>query len=126
VIDPKLVIRDDIDTELSHAPIPGQAPQLKVVSRTTTAPADPQAASTRVLHSYSPLAEHVAARTDTDNESIVASNPSTSSSAQSAESCLMEIQTLKRRVAEMSKENAVLRHELSLVRSKLDQIKKIA
>jgi regulator of replication initiation timing len=38
----------------------------------------------------------------------------------------MEIQALKKRVAELSKENAVLRHELSLARNKLDQIKKIA
>lgn len=42
------------------------------------------------------------------------------------ESRLMEIQTLKKRVAELSKESAMLRHELSLARSKLDQIRKIA
>ena len=44
----------------------------------------------------------------------------------SNDSRVMEIQALKKRVAEMSKENAVLRHELSIARSKLDQIKKIA
>jgi hypothetical protein len=33
---------------------------------------------------------------------------------------------LKKKLADLSKENAVLRHELSLARNKLDQIKKIA
>lgn len=42
------------------------------------------------------------------------------------ESRIMEIQALKKRVADLSKENAVLRHDLSIARSKLDQIKKIA
>jgi hypothetical protein len=42
------------------------------------------------------------------------------------ESRVIEIQALKKRVAELSKETAVLRHELSLAKSKLDQIKKIA
>lgn len=43
-----------------------------------------------------------------------------------SESRIMEIQALKKRVAELSKESATLRHELSLARAKLDQIKKIA
>lgn len=43
-----------------------------------------------------------------------------------SESRLMEIQALKKRVAELSKESAMLRHELSLAKSKLEQIKKIA
>lgn len=42
------------------------------------------------------------------------------------ESRVMEIQALKKRVAELSKETAMLRHELSLAKSKLDQIRKIA
>lgn len=43
-----------------------------------------------------------------------------------SESRVMEIQALKKRVAELSKETAMLRHELSLARAKLDQIRKIA
>jgi hypothetical protein len=39
---------------------------------------------------------------------------------------IMEIQTLKRRISDLSKDNATLRHELSLARGKLEQIKKIA
>jgi hypothetical protein len=39
---------------------------------------------------------------------------------------VVEIQSLKKKVAELSKETAVLRHELSIARGKLDQIKKIA
>lgn len=37
-----------------------------------------------------------------------------------------EILSLKRKVLDMSKENAVLRHELSIAKNKLEQIKKIA
>jgi hypothetical protein len=37
-----------------------------------------------------------------------------------------ELAQLKKKMSELSKENAVLRHELSIARSKLDQIKKIA
>jgi flagellar motor switch protein FliG len=48
------------------------------------------------------------------------------SSNEGSESRIMEIQSLKKRVAELSKESAMLRHELSLARAKLDQIKKIA
>ncbi len=42
------------------------------------------------------------------------------------EARLLELKQLKNKIAEMSKENAVLRHELSIARGKLDQIKKIA
>jgi hypothetical protein len=37
-----------------------------------------------------------------------------------------EINALKQRLGDLSKENAALRHELSLIKSKLDQIKRIA
>lgn len=39
---------------------------------------------------------------------------------------VVEIQALRKKLAEVSKENAVLRHELSLAKNKLEQIKKIA
>jgi hypothetical protein len=120
-IDPSLVISDDIDDDLSHPPVPGETVPLKSVSGATK-PAG--TASSRVLHSYSPLSEHLAAQNETSGQSTPAYTPNQSSDVN--ESRLMEIQTLKKRVAEMSKENAVLRHELSIARSKLDQIKKIA
>ncbi len=126
-IDPKLVITDGIDADLATPPIPGHPAPLKVINRPTAA--EPQTGNSRVLHSYSRLVEHVAAKAepvvDASGKSS-STNPSNQTSVETAESRLMEIQTLKRRVAEMSKENAVLRHELSIVRAKLDQIKKIA
>jgi hypothetical protein len=45
----------------------------------------------------------------------------------SAADCRMdEINALKQRLVDLSKENAALRHELSMIKSKLDQIKRIA
>ena len=57
------------------------------------------------------------------------SEPTPASSAPgdaNAESRVAEIGQLKKKLAEASKEVAVLRHELSVARGKLDQIKKIA
>lgn len=137
-IDPLLVIDDTIDDQLARAAIPGQRVSLKAVSSPANAPSDAESAFTapalnpRTLHSYSTLSDHVAARAVVPGDvTMVAAAPgspasATPGSSQSSESKLMEIQTLKKRVAELSKENAVLRHELSIVRSKLDQIKKIA
>ncbi|HVK61194.1 MAG TPA: hypothetical protein VM432_06570, partial [Bdellovibrionales bacterium] len=60
------------------------------------------------------------------NFDIETSVPVESASDTGGETRIVEIQTLKKRVAELSKETAVLRHELSIARGKLDQIKKIA
>lgn len=43
-----------------------------------------------------------------------------------SEARIAEILSLKKKIAELSKENAVLRHELSIAKNKLEQIKKIA
>ena len=59
-------------------------------------------------------------------DAATGSSASPATGAGGDESRIMEIQALKKRVAELSKENAVIRHELSVVKSKLDQIKKIA
>jgi hypothetical protein len=42
------------------------------------------------------------------------------------DSRVIELQTLKKKLTDMSKENAALRHDLSVARGKLDQIKKMA
>lgn len=42
------------------------------------------------------------------------------------EARVVELATLKRKVAELAKENATLRHDLNVAKTKLDQIKKIA
>ena len=47
-------------------------------------------------------------------------------SGENSEARTAEIIALKKKMADMSKENAVLRHELSVAKNKLEQIKKIA
>ena len=63
-----------------------------------------------------------------ENESGNSGKESGSQAASSAdaEARLAEILSLKKKLAELSKENAVLRHELSIAKNKLEQIKKIA
>jgi hypothetical protein len=128
-IDPNLVINEDIDDYLSHPPLPGENAPLKKATSHAQVSTHPQAQSQsptrpRVLHSYSPLSEHVAAQVEPSGNVVVATTQVPSSEPN--ESRLMEIQNLKKRVADLSKENATLRHELSMAKSKLDQIKKIA
>lgn len=48
------------------------------------------------------------------------------SASADSEARIAEILSLKKKLAELSKENAVLRHELSIAKNKLEQIKKIA
>lgn len=99
--DPSMVIEDEIELKLAKAPMPGDS-------------------------SGSALDFGTGFEVDTGihrNFEIISSN---GSADVGNDSRVMEVQALKKRVAEMSKENAVLRHELSIARSKLDQIKKIA
>jgi hypothetical protein len=133
-IDPGLVISEDIEDDLAHAAALEGTPSLKkTATASQTAPPQAQSQSPtrpRVLTSYSHLSDHMASQVEVNGGVVVSAAPSASSSAaahtEQGESRLMEIQGLKKRVAELSKENATLRHELSMARSKLDQIKKIA
>lgn len=122
-IDPMLVVGDDIDETLSHAPMAGDSSKKATPSKTP----QPGSTSNRLLHAYSHMSEHMAAA---QVDAMGGVSPGVQQPAQhggdSNESRLMELQTLKKRVADLSKENATLRHELSLAKSKLDQIKKIA
>lgn len=62
-----------------------------------------------------------------ENDSAPATGKeSAPASSADAEARLAEILSLKKKLAEISKENAVLRHELSIAKNKLEQIKKIA
>lgn len=124
-IDPTLVIGEAIDDMLS-----GPAPKLEPVSSRQAVPQSqspvPGQPQPRVLHSYSPLAEHVAARTESETHAPAYMPSHAKSDGSANESRLAELHQLKQRVADLSKENATLRHELSIAKSKLDQIKKIA
>ncbi len=72
------------------------------------------------------IVTHAYAGLEVDGFEIVRPDTPSSPANDVSESRVMEIQALKKRVAELSKETAMLRHELSLARSKLDQIRKIA
>jgi hypothetical protein len=74
------------------------------------------------------LSEHVGAQVEAGGNMAVSTTAQSAvhHSTDSGESRLVELQNLKKRVADLSKENATLRHELSMAKSKLDQIKKIA
>jgi FliG C-terminal domain len=98
--DPTMVIDDDIEVMLSKAPMPNEGKEDSGLHFGGFE------VDTGIHHNFE----------------VISSTPAD----QGAESRVMEIQALKKRVAELSKENAVLRHELSLARNKLDQIKKIA
>ncbi|MEK7358516.1 MAG: FliG C-terminal domain-containing protein [Bdellovibrionota bacterium] len=100
--DPAMVIEDDVEIMLSKAPMPSEGTKEGSGLHFGAFEVD-----TGIHHNF----EVISAQASGDPAS---------------ESRVMEIQALKKRVAEMSKENAVLRHELSLARNKLDQIKKIA
>lgn len=133
-IDPGLVISEDIEDDLAHASALNEATPFKKTATASQTTAPPQAQSQsptrpRVLTSYSHLSDHMAAQVEVNGGVVVSATPSSSAPSahgEQGESRLMEIQSLKKRVAELSKENATLRHELSMARSKLDQIKKIA
>ncbi len=66
----------------------------------------------KLVHSYSPIAILQAAGATPKSEP--------------PESLSAEAPALRKRVEELRKENAILRHELAVAKSKLDQIKKIA
>jgi hypothetical protein len=123
-VDPVLVIGDDIDSQLSHTALPGETARVKTPVRPV---ADAGHSAPKVLHSYSHMNEHLASRGE-QLETAANGGSSTGSGpvADINESRLAEVQSLKKRVADLSKENATLRHDLSIVKAKLDQIKKIA
>lgn len=100
--DPALVIEDEIEAQLAKKPMPGEGGG-------TSLDFGAFEVDTGIHRNFEVISTQANASADASNESRV-----------------MEIQALKKRIAEMSKENAVLRHELSIARSKLDQIKKIA
>ncbi len=119
-IDPDLVIDEDIDDRLLHPSGPArQETSLAVGSADSVG-----TVQAKLLHSYSPMSAHQAALAPA--VSPAATGAPRVQAVESADSRVMETQLLKKRVADLSKENAVLRHELAVVRSKLDQIKKIA
>lgn len=113
--DVALMIDEEIDNRLMHPAGPA----------TTAASPFPTSgdSGSRVLHAYSPLSAHQAAQTQSAQ---AAAAPIVVSGSASSESPTLEMQALKRRVSDLSRENATLRHELSVAKSKLDQIKKIA
>jgi hypothetical protein len=82
-------------------------------------------AKATTLEGASPVNLHVVTMNETETGEVSRTDIP-ASHTEVSESRIMEIQALKKRIAELSKENAMLRHELSIVRSKLDQIKKIA
>jgi len=132
-VDPLLVVGDDIDDVLSHPPIAAETAPLKKLASVGVKTPQPGATSNRVLHAYSHMSEHMAAAqvdamggVSPSAQAQPAQHAPSSGGDHHHESRLMEIQTLKKRVADLSKENATLRHELSIAKSKLDQIKKIA
>ncbi len=129
-IDPALVINEDIDDYLAHPPLPGENAPLKKFTAGSVKTPQPQSQSPtrpRVLHSYSHLSEHVGTQVEASGNVMVTSTPASQApSSEPSESRLVELQNLKKRVADLSKENATLRHELSMAKAKLDQIKKIA
>lgn len=113
-IDPGLVIDEDIDDRLLHPAGPARhETSLSIGSSDSVS-----TVQAKLLHSYSPLSAHQAGSPASVSQS--------SSSSDAVDARSMEMQLMKKRVADLSKENAVLRHELAVVRSKLDQIKKIA
>ncbi len=112
-VDPALLIEEDIDDRLLHPSGPARKePSLSIGSADSVG-----TVQSKLLHSYSPL---------TFQPSASPTAPQASSSSDSGSSSGVELQLLKKRVLDLSKENAILRHELSITRSKLDQIKKIA
>jgi hypothetical protein len=136
-IDPVLVINEDIDDYLAHPPVPGDVASLKKFTTAQPKSAAQQVAHSqvqsqsptrpRVLHSYSHMSEHGTTQVEVNGVLSASSTTHTASHATDAsESRVVELQNLKKRVADLSKENATLRHELSMAKSKLDQIKKIA
>lgn len=62
---------------------------------------------------------------DGNNETSATAEPAPAPPATN-EAAVAELSQLRKKMNELSKENAVLRHELSVVKNKLDQIKKIA
>jgi len=99
-IDPSLMVEEEIEDKLSKMPEPDQKSKSTATDGATT---------TMITTAMTPTMTTVATE---------ASGGETSN--------VFEIQSLKKRIADMSKENATLRHELSVAKAKLDQIKKIA
>ncbi len=95
-VDPTLIIEDDIEDKLDK------------ISLTETS------SSSMFTIEYEGGAEH------SEKHDAPAANDGTS------EARLAEISQLRKKLADASKEVAVLRHELSIARGKLEQIKKIA
>lgn len=100
-IDPSLMIEEEIEDKLSKMPEPASASDQK--SKST------------VTDSATAMATTMTTTAVTATEASGDETPN-----------VLEIQSLKKRIAEVSKENATLRHELSVAKAKLDQIKKIA
>ncbi|MES2964331.1 MAG: FliG C-terminal domain-containing protein [Bdellovibrionota bacterium] len=103
-IDAALAIEDEIEAMLAKMPMPGET-----ASPGSSLDFSGFEVDTGIHRNFEVISSTAPGVADANSESRV-----------------MEIQALKKRIAEMSKENAVLRHELSMARSKLDQIKKIA
>lgn len=104
-LDPSLVIEDEIEEKLAKSAALFDGLSLDE-AHGPAALAQQEAVS--ISHAATPASPHPAANSE------------------HGESRLMELQALKKRVADLSKENAMLRHELSMLKSKLDQIRKIA
>ena len=118
-IDPALVVLEGIDDFLAQQPAMPSRVQSQPPTRLRVAP--------------SPVAENAQLQVEVNGATIVSTSvnsqlasQSNSQAIDSNESRVVELQNLKKRVADLSKENATLRHDLSLAKSKLDQIKKIA
>ncbi len=111
--DPMLAIGQDIDDRLMRP----AAPDTNKSGFAGTSDSPPPG----LVHSYSPMSAHAAASGSN-------STPASSSSFSAGDSELraVELLQLKRKLLELGKENATLRHELVVAKSKLEQIKKIA
>ena len=106
--DAGLIVEDDIEDRLSKVPEPDVSPM----------PLSEMASKDkRHLSVVKTAAEAIKAD---------AINSEANKGTSLAECRVDELNALKRRVIDLSKENASLRHELSLIKSKLDQIKRIA